>query len=245
MPGTTRTEILTGNARGLAAGWGAKAPVHLARIALVLHLLTHPRAHDRSLSVGTMRDAITILEYFRAHLGRVLPAFGAVAPSHGARLATRIHRILARAFPEWVGRNDLAIKLGGHEGSALIDAALDDLAERGQAERGMVATAGRPRVEWRWVRDPDDDGDDGRNGEDDVGDPDDRSFPRNHVFTEQESDSFEGDDDEQSPRRGKWKDAESPDAEDLSRNHVTADQDFSNPHEDESDLPWDAWEEPL
>jgi hypothetical protein len=76
---------------GLERQWAAKAPVHLARLALVLHLLAWSHLERRPLSASTMEDALTLLEYFREHLARVLPAFGA---SGMAGTKIRIIRIL-------------------------------------------------------------------------------------------------------------------------------------------------------
>lgn len=196
-------QALTAAARGLTAGWGAKAPVHLARIALVLHLVAYPEERERELSVDTMRDAVAVIEYFRAHLARVLPVFGATAPSHGVRLGTRIRTTIAAAFPRWVGRAELAIKLGGHEASAAIDAALVTLEEQGQVERQQTATAGRPREEWRWA---------GR-----------RDEPADVEETVHRDGAGE------TLQRDKWKDVERPVSEDLSRNHVITHEPDSDP----------------
>lgn len=198
-------QALTAAARGLNAGWGAKAPVHLARIALVLHLLAYPRERERELSVATMRNAVTMIEYFRAHLARVLPVFGATAPSHGARLGTRVRTTVAAAFPMWVGRSELAIRLGGHEASAAIDAALVALEEQGQVERQRMATAGRPREEWRWI-----------------GKLDESSDAEDPVHRDGAGETAQ---------RDKWKDVESPISDDLSRNHVITQEHDPDPME--------------
>lgn len=136
------------NASGLAAGWAAKAPVHLARIALALHLLAQSDEAAR-LSAETMRDAILIVEYFRDHLSRVLPAFGALPVASGAGLASRIRRVLTQAAPAWVTRTDLNGRLGGHVPATEIAAALDRLAQEGAAVRRFAETGGRTREEWR------------------------------------------------------------------------------------------------
>ncbi|MDP9355216.1 MAG: DUF3987 domain-containing protein [Chloroflexota bacterium] len=173
--------------RGLAAGWGAKAPVHLARIALVLHLLAHPTAYDRPLAAGTLQDAIQVVEYYRAHLGRVLPAFGAPIPMGNAGLASRILRVLERARPAWVGRSELAIRLGGHDPAEAVGAALEWLLAVGRVSRRTVSSGGRPREEWR-VTGTDEGGDETeeaplRDKGKDVESPERGDFPRNHVIT--------------------------------------------------------------
>lgn len=142
-------QLLTGRSRGLSAGWGAKAPIHLARIALALHLLAHPRERERALSAATMRDAIEVVEYFRAHLGRVLPAFGAAPPADGAGVPARVLRAIAGAAPGWIARSAIGEQLGGHVPAAAVGAALERLEARGAVERRSVATGGRGREEWR------------------------------------------------------------------------------------------------
>lgn len=138
------SQTLTGNATGLAAGWGAKAPVHLGRIALVLHLLAHPKDRETQLSGSTMRDAVAVVEYFRAHLARVLPAFGAAGPAVAAGLPARLHRILANDGG-WVARSVLAERLGGHEPAESVTTTLRHLEESKRAERRTVPTGGRCR----------------------------------------------------------------------------------------------------
>ncbi len=146
---------LLAGTEGLAAGWGSKASVHLARIALVLHLLALPprRSGDPEpdLSRATLEDAITILEYYRSHLDRVLPAFGASRPSGRAGLTARVHRALGRPGDAWVGRADLAVRLGGHESTEAITIALESLAADDDVEHRTTPTGGRPRNEWRLV----------------------------------------------------------------------------------------------
>lgn len=175
-------QAITATSSGLAAGWAAKAPVHLARIALVLHLFANPGDHARRLDVETLGDAIAVVEYYRAHLARVMPAFGASAPRARAGLVARVLRILARAHPDWVGRADLAAKLGGHESATAVTVALATLSEQGQAASHVVETTGRPREEWCWVgssaspskRDK---------GKDGISSPT-ANFSRNHVSAE-------------------------------------------------------------
>ena len=172
---------------GLAAGWAAKAPVHLARIALVLHLIAHPRDHARTLDAGTLRDAIQVVEFYRAHLGRVLPAFGGSASrTGGAGLAARVLRVLERALPAWVGRAELAIRLGGHDPAEAVGAVLEDLLATGRVLRRWAATGGRPREEWRstGTEEAGSRTNPARDKWEDVGSALDPDFPRNHVPTQ-------------------------------------------------------------
>jgi hypothetical protein len=143
---------LTAELSGIAAGWAAKAPTHLARIVLLLHLLGDPDNHAGRVDVVTLQHGIAIVEYLRAHLKRVLPVFGALPPTHGSGLPLRIERILRLAAPEWVSRTDISDRLGGHEEAAAIQAALTELADSGLVEKQLVPTTGRSREEWRWKR---------------------------------------------------------------------------------------------
>jgi hypothetical protein len=142
-------QIITGQARGLLAGWAAKAPVHLARIALVLHLLAHADRCHQPVSGDTMRDAIAIVEYFRTHLGRILPAFGAPVTPYRAGISARIVRVLSEYAPSWISRTELSHRLGGHDTTTAITAALELVEQEGRVERRMVSTGGRAREEWR------------------------------------------------------------------------------------------------
>lgn len=135
-------------ARGFERQWAAKAPTHLARLALVLHLFASPPATAR-VSVETMDAAIELVEYFRDHLTRVLPAFGAAATS---RLHARITRIIRTAEPKaeggWVARTTVLDKLRNVAPEALT-AALTALEGSGRVESRRVATPTKPREEWR------------------------------------------------------------------------------------------------
>ena len=68
------------------AGVYAKLPNQVARLALVLHCLTHPDDPRRPLSAETMDGAIELGEYFRAHAHRVQTHFGLAAPTPIVRL---------------------------------------------------------------------------------------------------------------------------------------------------------------
>ena len=142
---------LVASASGLAAGCFAKYPGQVARVALVLHCLRHPDDHDRRVNEGTVLDAIAVVEYFQAHLARILPAFGAAAPAKGAGLAGRVARVLQRDGGDWVARTELHRSLGGVGAAADLTTALQDLADEGLAEGRSVDTGARQREEWRWL----------------------------------------------------------------------------------------------
>ncbi len=86
---------------GIAAGWASKAPTHLARIVLVLHMLAHPGLPDQNVDLETLlRDCL--LEYLRAHLTRVLPVFGSSATASSTALGQRIERLLRLTATGWL-----------------------------------------------------------------------------------------------------------------------------------------------
>ncbi len=134
---------------GIAAGFYSKYPGQLARIALVLHALHHPSDLQRQIDVQTISDAIQVIEYFRAHLIRVLPAFAAMGTTRSAGLGTRVVRILEKANGEWVARRELNRGLGNSVDAADLDDILARLEGEGRVENRTVATGARPRQESR------------------------------------------------------------------------------------------------
>ena len=139
---------ITSESSGITAGCYSKYPGQLAGIILVLHALHHPDPH-KSVDVDTVSDAIQVIEYFRAHLIRVLPRFAALGSTKSAGLATRILRVLGRANGEWVSRTDLDRGLGKSVSAANIEAVLTLLEGEGKVENQTVATGARPRQESR------------------------------------------------------------------------------------------------
>ncbi len=145
---------LVAGAMGLAAGCAAKLPGQCARIALVLHALHHPHDLGREVGEGTVLDAIAVVEYFRNHLARVLPAFGASGASSGrgsAGLMGRVMRILQDGGGGWISRTELHRRLGGSVEAGALSVALTSLAAAGKAATRSVPTGARAREEWRWV----------------------------------------------------------------------------------------------
>lgn len=145
-------QAIVAEATGLAAGCYAKYPNQLARLTLVLHALHYPDQPSRSVDAQTLGDGITLLEYLRGHLRRVLPQFGAVPSNRTARLVFRVRRILERAEGGWVARTAITTKLGGHTPSADITDALEELEQENVAAQRTVPPGedgGRPREEWR------------------------------------------------------------------------------------------------
>jgi hypothetical protein len=144
---------LTSEVQGLAAGFFAKLPAHVARFALILHALWNPDDPRPMVSVERMADAIELGEFFRAHIGKFLTLLHAAAPSQSAGLKTRIVRIL-RIIPDqketqgWVARSELYRRLRNIP-PADLTTALAALQERGQVERRTLSTATKPIEQWR------------------------------------------------------------------------------------------------
>jgi hypothetical protein len=134
--------------RGLERQWAAKAPIHLARHALTLHLFAWP-IEQRELSSETMEAAIELVEYFRAHLTRVLPAFGLAVT---ASVQSRIFRILRRAEAEygdgWANRSAILDGLRNVTSADLTEV-LERLLAAGIVERRIVPGVTKSTEQWR------------------------------------------------------------------------------------------------
>ena len=136
-------------AHGLAAGFASKFPGQLARLTLILHSLNRPDDLTGIVPAETVADGIALVEYFAAHLARVLPAFGATTGPRETGITGRIGRILDRAAGDWVDRTAISEGLGRSVPKEAITAALTTLADAGRAESRSTPTTGRPREEWR------------------------------------------------------------------------------------------------
>jgi hypothetical protein len=150
---------VTARSTGLVAGYAAKYPGKLARIALVLHALHDPEATQHEVSAGTVRDAIEVVEYLRGHLPRILPAFQPTTPEEQAAvgLEARVVRLLGQAADQgdgdgWVNRTALHEGLSRNVKATELDAVLEQMEEQGVIERWTVATGARPRQEVRLRR---------------------------------------------------------------------------------------------
>jgi hypothetical protein len=137
---------------GAGRGWAAKAPQHVQRLALVLHLLNNPmHGAETDLSVETIDEAVSLVEYFRrqqAQLIAVLQA-GVVATPKSVPLAQRVLRLLRRKA-RWIATDEL---VAGIRTATMDDLrpVLDDLIAAGSVEEREVKTATKPRREWRAV----------------------------------------------------------------------------------------------
>jgi len=136
--------------RGLAAGWAAKYPRQVLRVALVLQALHHPDDPLHPVTVELIDGAIAVVEYFRSHVPRIVATFGQVGVVPGtAGLVSRVASILRDASDRWVSRTDLHGGLGRNVPASEVSAALHHLAAEDAAEQRLVPTEGRAREEWR------------------------------------------------------------------------------------------------
>jgi hypothetical protein len=141
---------LVSGTHGPAAGWAAKYPRQVARVALVLHALHHPDAPLTPVTVELIDGAIAVIEYFRAHLPRILLQLGVREADPGsAGLVSRVAALLRAAEGRWVSRTDLHARLGRNIPAREVTLALVRLEDEGTAEQRLVQTEGRPREEWR------------------------------------------------------------------------------------------------
>jgi hypothetical protein len=135
-------------ATGLVQGIYAKLPQQLARLALVLHCLTWGGlAPTRMVTPETMEGAIALVEYFRAHAHRVLPAFGGTDDDEP--LVERVIRYL-RAQGDWVTRSALRDHFHRNIASSALTQALEHLEEEGRAERRINGEKGSGRKPEQW-----------------------------------------------------------------------------------------------
>lgn len=146
---------LSSNAHGLAAGFYAKLPAHVARIVLILHALWNPEDPRPMVSADRMEDAIELGEFFRAHISRFLALLHTSAPTAHAGLSARIVRTLRilrtdkdTTGESWASRSDLLHRLGNVKADDLT-AALTALQEAETIERRALTTTTKPVEQWR------------------------------------------------------------------------------------------------
>jgi len=144
-------------AHGVAAGIVSKLPLQLARIALILHCMTHPDEPTRTpVADETMADAIEIVEYYRANAQAIVPAFGAMPATGSAGLMDRIERFLIeQRVTGWTGRTAIRDHLGRNVSSDDITSALVELKSEGRTDTRIRPSdggkGGRPSEEWRAI----------------------------------------------------------------------------------------------
>ncbi|MBA2440557.1 MAG: DUF3987 domain-containing protein [Thermoleophilaceae bacterium] len=155
-------EAIKRETEGMARGFYAKYRGQLSKIILVLHALNYPGEKQALISIETVRNGIEVIEYFRAHLNKVLYHFNAAGSNKTAGLGQRIMRILSRDYGEWMARRELRDGLGNSASAEEMSVALTKLVEQGLIENREVPTSGRARLECRAISSTTtvDDGDD-------------------------------------------------------------------------------------
>ena len=128
-----------------------KYPIHLARLALVLHALWHPETPTTPLSATILDRAITLIEYLRIQHHRSLSFINQrhAVMNPGDAFVGRVLDTLAQApTNDWTSRARLAYQLHNPP-SALLTSALTTLLDAGLLEHRTVKTPGRPATEYR------------------------------------------------------------------------------------------------
>jgi len=142
---------ITEESQGIAAGFYAKYPGQLARIALILHCLHHPGDATTSVGVDSITGAINVIEYFRGHLVAILPRFGGKGSTATAGLDQRVMAVLDKHCGEWISRTDLHGALHNNTSAPELAELLERLTDEGKVENRRVQPSGggRPREETR------------------------------------------------------------------------------------------------
>lgn len=137
---------------GILAGWYTKLDQQCARLSLILHALAHPDSFEQvAVGEATMRAAIDLAEYFRAHAHRALSRLGVANHGRAAGLAVRTLTRLIDAGADGLTTRELMKALGGHVPTEALRDALAELQDRGQVVVRAVPPGeqgGRPGERW-------------------------------------------------------------------------------------------------
>lgn len=140
------------NAATNTDGFSMKGDRHVARLALVLHVLQRGRDANHPLSEATASDAITLFEFYRGEHNRMLAAIGAGLGGRptdaAARLKSRVLGYLAEAGPEGLARTVLHARLRGNVRAEDLTFVLRELEGEGLTTVEVEATGHRPRETW-------------------------------------------------------------------------------------------------
>lgn len=132
---------VTRSATGLVRGFHAKLPAHVARLALVLHLLTDPLGRDEYLHADELDAAIDLGAYFKANLERVAQRMAA-PPARGSLSSSILAAVIAGGGD--LSKTRLHAALGGKVSAGDLEAELALLGATGEVHQVKVPTAGRP-----------------------------------------------------------------------------------------------------
>lgn len=138
------------------AGIYAKADVQLARMTLLLHVLSTPDAPESvPVPLATISDAARIVEYHLTHSYMVAHRVHEIAnksrKGRGSTLRQRMLAILEEAG-EWVLASDISVALGGHTPAEERDRELGRMANEGLVEHSTKIPGpdgGRKGSQWR------------------------------------------------------------------------------------------------
>jgi hypothetical protein len=152
---------------GFVGAFYAKLEAHVARFALILHILNSPRDWSGPITVAEMRGAIAIGEYFRGQLDLFLPLLNARVLNTNRRpvgVSARTLYILQTAAENvqrstfngekdeendgWVSRRELISRLGNVKKEDLTNE-LDTCVDQGLVEVRQVSGNHRPRTDYR------------------------------------------------------------------------------------------------
>jgi hypothetical protein len=134
--------------QGLQAGYLSKLPVHVARLALILHALDDPDGQRPHLQATTMEGAIALGDYFLEQFLTVLPLITGSSKAAEPPLKARILNAL-RDGQLW-NRTDLHRTLSGAVRSSALTDALNELAAEGLVHKeATLSTGGRPAEYWQ------------------------------------------------------------------------------------------------
>ena len=135
-------------------GYYQKLPAHVARIALILHLIWHPAEPPPLLTSETLNHAIRVGEFFRAHIHRLVRLLGYAGdiPSPAPTLDQRLLRTLAETTTDdgWLSRTSLFLATG-HPLRIELATTLDRLVHQRLVELRTRRTPNskRPTTEYR------------------------------------------------------------------------------------------------
>lgn len=144
---------------GLLRGFYSKLNRNLPRFALILHVLHYPKySLDQQypdISAETMRDAIKIAEFYRAHMQKFMALVKSQARKSAKTLWGQILGILEeKGVSEpggWVMRSVLTHQLGRSAEVSQVDKILAAMEQRGIIEQRTRETATKSAEEWRIV----------------------------------------------------------------------------------------------
>lgn len=144
----------------LYAGFIAKAPAHVARLALVLHLIEHEHPYDHGVSASTLENALRLVAYhalcFQKAVDHALvreeEATLERVGGRAERLAEKLEKAIREAGGAWLSLRDLKARAKVKDPKAVRDAALALLLEDGRVERRETPShTGSPAIEYRWA----------------------------------------------------------------------------------------------